>query len=202
MRTNFLRTQRPIAESIAMLMMTVAIGLTCSACLQPNFDIKTVLAKMPKRAPEMDRLEMLAGEWTTQGNVKMMGLKDTMKTKGQNSATWECDGRFLVERSHFDFGELGPMSGMSIWTWDGDIGKYRMWWFDGFGETATGTATFDEKSDIWHIKTKGKNGWCSIISKGTIKKIDEQTLEWTWDQWDGWHIFRIGEMRGLSKRKS
>ncbi len=171
-----------------------------NGCLQRNFDLEKVKEMIPEPSPELEKLNMLVGNWETSGRVKMLGLQEPLITKGTSEAIWECDGRFLTDRSHFELGELGPMSGMSIWTWDTKHRKYRMWWFDGFGETAKGFATFDEASQTWHIKTRGRNGWCSVISKGTIHRVDENTLAWTWKQWDGWHLFKIGDMSGTSTR--
>ncbi len=128
--------------------------------------------------------------------------KEPIKTTGQNAATWECDGRFLVDRSTYDLGPLGPMTGLNIWTWDDSDRCFRIWWFDGLGESAQGTARFDASSQTWRIRTRGSNGRCSVLSRGTIRHVDNDHLEWTWRQWDGWGIFRISEMHGSSVRQS
>ncbi len=189
-----------MSRHLPTLLVLVIVMLASGGCLRPNFDIETIKKFMPGPSPQLKHLDMLAGKWKTTGQVKMMGLKDQMMTVGTSEAKWICNDRFLVDQSNFDLDQLGPMGGMSVWTWDNRASVYRFWWFDGFGETAQGTATFDQPARTWHIKTVGRNGWCSVISKGTIHQIDNDTLEWTWNQWDGWHIFRIGEMSGTSKR--
>ena len=156
---------------------------------------------MPERPAELDRLELLAGSWKTTGTVEMLGLKDPLNVDGANTARWSCERRLLIDESHFDMDALGPMTGVSLWTYHPGKKKYLMWWFDSFGESATGSAKFNKKTRTWKIKTRGKNHWCSVVNHGTIRQIDEDTLEWTWVQWDAFHILRYAKMRGISRRQ-
>lgn len=183
------------------LVVSVII-LTQSGCMPRDMDLADMKAMMPPPAPQLAELNRLHGDWTTSGTIQFIAAKDPLTTTGSNSAAWECDGRFLVDRSTYDMGPLGKMSGINIWTWDAGSGCYRLWWFDGFGESARGTASFDAKEKAWHIRTRGTNGKCAVVSRGTIRHVDDNHLEWTWKQWDSWRIFKISEMSGTSTRKS
>ena len=156
---------------------------------------------MPKRTAEFDHLDMFVGEWETTGEIKMIGVDEPFKITGTSSAKWECDKRLVVDRAEYDMGPLGSMTGVTVWGFEPKSGKFRMWWFDSFSESATGRASYDEKTRTWSMKTKGKNAWCNIVNKGTIRQVDNDTLEWTWTQWDAWHIWKISEMKGTSRRK-
>lgn len=184
---------------------TILLSLTCftlcTACLLPKFDLETVKQLIKDRPQELDALNMLVGEWVTSGEVKMIGMDETIQTHGTGSAAWECDGRILVDRSEYDMGPMGLMSGVSIWTWDSAKKKYRMWWYDSFGEIAYGTARYDKSTQTWHFKNRGHSSLCNVTSIGTIRMIDENTLEWTYDQWDSWGILKFSTMKGTSRRK-
>ena len=166
-----------------------------------DMSLEDMRAMRPGRSAELERLDMLAGDWTTEGTVEFITAREPIHTTGENHSAWECDGRFLVERASFDMGALGPMTGISIWTWDAGARRYRMWWFDSFGESASGTARFDDRAMTWHIKTRGQNGFCRVRSRGTIRQIDCDTLEWTWRQNAFMGLFKIADMKGVSRRK-
>ncbi len=132
----------------------------------------------------------------------MIGLDDPLIVTGRNHAEWTCDRRVLVDRSTFEMGALGPMAGTNVWSWDPRRQRFRLWWFDSFGESATGHARYDAATRTWHMRTRGTNGWCRILSRGTIRHVNDDTLEWTWRQSDSWGWFTIADMRGTSRRKS
>jgi hypothetical protein len=171
-----------------------------SGCAPHEFDIEQLKERLPPRAAELDRLDMLAGRWETEGTVRFIGAKDPITTRGTSEAQWECDRRFLVDRSSYDMGPLGPMGGISVWGWDPQRRRYLMSWFDGFGESASGWARFDESTRTWRIETRGRSTLCHVVNHGTIRMIDDDTLEWTWTQWDAWHILKYAEMKGASRR--
>lgn len=174
--------------------------LTMSGCAQQGFDIEQLKQRIPPRAEALDRLNMLLGAWETEGEVRFIGTKEVIHTRGTSVARWECDGRFLVDRSSYEMGPLGPMSGISVWGWDPQRKRYLMWWFDGFGESASGSASYSESTRTWRIRTRGRSSICNVVNHGTIRMIDNDTLEWTWTQWDAWHILKYAEMKGTSRR--
>jgi len=98
-------------------------------------------------------------------------------------------------------GDLGHMSGVSVWTWDAKSKIYRIFWFDSFGERASGTARFDDSTRTWHMKTAGRSALCNVRNKGTIEMRDDGSLAWTYDQWDAWGFLKFAEMRGTSTRR-
>ena len=170
----------------------------CAAC---GFDASAMKDRMPPRPAELDRLSALAGKWRTEGEVRMLGLADPIHTSGTSEANWECDRRLLVERSTFDMGALGPMNGVSVWSYDARARRYEMHWFDSFGESAKGSARFDAKKNTWVMRVQGRNAFTDIAADGTIRVINDDTLEWTWKQYDAWHIIQFADMKGRSVRE-
>ncbi len=53
----------------------------------------------------------------------------------------------------------------------------------------------------WHISTRGQSARCNVKNKGTIKMLDENTLEWTSEQWSVWGFPKCAGMKGVNRRK-
>ncbi len=182
-----------------------ALPTGCAAMLlagcMPTMTCQDIQEMRPPRAPELDRLKMFVGEWETEGEVRIPAVEAILRTVGHNSADWMLDGRMVVEHAELDMGELGKISGMSVWTWDSAIRKYRMFWFDSLGEVSIGTATFDAKTETWHITAKAQKFGYRTIAKGTLRRIDANTIEWTWREYLGLGLFKVADMNGVSRRK-
>ena len=155
----------------------------------------------PQRPAELDKLNMFTGEWDTTGEMTITGLEEMIAGTGTGTTTWDCDGWFLVEKGEFDMGELGKMSGLGLYTWDPKWKVYRTWYFNSWGECAKGKMHYDESTNTWHMKAKGKGAMGCSVSEGTAKFTDENTIEWTWAEWDKFKLSKHVEGTGTSKRK-
>lgn len=183
------------------LSFTILALMGVSGCVAPRMSVDELKARLPARPSELDRLNMLVGAWDTAGTVKLIGMDDPIETTGRSVARWSADGWLLIDESEYDMGSLGRMSGVSLWTWDDRAKVYRVYWFDSFGERASGTARFDEATRTWRMKTSGRSAVCSVMSQGEIQLLDDGRLAWTYDQWDGWGFMKFAEMRGTSTRR-
>ena len=106
----------------------------------------------------------------------------------------------LVEHASLDMGPMGPMSGMSIWTFDEGSEKYKMWWFDSFGETSEVIATWNDRRKTWRLKSTGQKYGHSTSGFGTIRLIEDGVLEWTWVEQDALGVITFARMQGTSRR--
>jgi len=185
---------------IAATLVVAASGLCGAGCL-PKMTVEELGSFQPVRPAELDKLDMLLGSWETAGEVEMAILDEIVYTSGTNEAKWSLDRRMIVDHAELDMGPLGKLTGFTVWMWDEAIGKYRMWWFDSMGEFAEGTVTYDESTRTWHIKTSGSKYGYSTSGTGTIRQIDEDTLEWTWREGDAWGFVKLADMRGVSTRR-
>jgi hypothetical protein len=127
-------------------------------------------------------------------------MEEPASTTGSSNAAWACDRRFLVDRSEYDMGPLGPMTGINVWGWNAQRRRFTFSWFDSFGESATGHARYDVRDRTWHIRTTGQSTRCSVKNKGTIHVVDGDTLEWTWETRSQWGFPKYAEYRGTSRR--
>lgn len=159
-----------------------------------------IRAKLEEKPAHLDVLNMLAGTWRTEGTIQFIGQDEPMRVTGRSVAKWDCDGRVLLDRSEYDLADFGPMTGVSIWTADEKRGRFQMHWFDSYGETATGTARWDAGTRTLHIRTKGRNALCNVVNDGTVRQINANKLEWTWEQHDATRIVKYSTMRGTSER--
>ena len=176
------------------------IAMLSTACL-PRMTIDEIRAMQPPRPVELDRLEILLGDWVNEGEVSVAVLAEPMRSGGTNHAEWSLDRRTVVGHADLDMGPLGKMTGMSIWSWDPLIKKYRMKWFDSIGETLEAVITYNEATQIWHMKGKGQKFGIKTSGRGTMRRIDDDTLEWTWKEYDAFGIIQLAHMKGISRRK-
>lgn len=179
------------------------VGMAVVGCA-PKMTVEKMKEMKPQRPAELDKLNMLAGKWEASGEAKMMGLDKPLTAKGTSQMAWDCDNWYLVEHSDYEMSELGKMKAIGIWTYDPKAKKYRIWWFDSMGATGRGTATFDEETKTWQMKAKGQSPYGKTAGRGTTKMLDNNTIEWSWEEWPAWDLFgmmKVFDMKGTSKRK-
>ena len=170
-------------------------------CL-PKLTTDQLRDAQPPRPEELDRLDQLLGDWETEGRIDLAVLDEPIHTQGHNQAIWTLDRRVMLDRAELDMGPLGRITGQTMWTWDESIGKYRMWWFDSLGETSQAVVRYDDRSRTWHMKSTGVKYGRRTGGWGSIKHLDDDTLEWTWVETDSLGLIRFAEMHGTSRRKA
>lgn len=184
---------------IIRLSMLVFTLLSTTGCL-PKLSSTDLARLRPERPVELDRLNMFLGEWETTGEIKLAVSDEIIHTKGRNKAHWSMDGRMLLDHAELDMGPMGPMTGMSIWTYDEGSGKFRMWWFDSFGETSEAVAKWNERRRSWMLKATGRKYGYTTSGHGSVRVIDDNTVEWTWVEQDGMGVITFANMKGISRR--
>jgi|CXWL01.1.fsa_nt_gi hypothetical protein len=178
---------------------TACLLLLSLGCI-PKMTVEQIREFQPERPVELDRLNMFLGEWETTGTIELAMLDKPFATSGRNQAEWTLDGRVLEDHSDLSMGPFGRMKGKTLWAWDAALGKYRMWWFDTLGETSEVVATFNERTNTWRMKARGQKYGRHTSGRGTIRRIDENTLEWTWNEASASGLIRFAKMRGTSRR--
>ncbi|NOT01248.1 MAG: DUF1579 family protein [Phycisphaerales bacterium] len=181
-------------------MMTVGFGLMATGCA-PKMTIEEMKAHMPQRPAELDKLNAFVGQWTFEGEGKMAGVEESLKTSGENEAVWGPDRWFIVSNESFTMGELGSMKGLGTWTYDAKAGKYRSLWVDTMGGTGTGTMSHDEKTNTWRMKACSHGAMGDTTMKGTVRFTDPNTMEWEMTEYAMLGLMKTMEMKGTSRRK-
>ena len=161
--------------------------------------------KPPERPKALDRLEVLVGNWEGTMEMKMAGSPEVMKATGTNSINWACDKWVLMEHFEANMGEAGKMSGIGMWAWDAKKQAFRIWWADNSGSISEGSASYNEADKSWTHQGSGDNPMLGkrTYGQGTSRFTDDNTMEWTWKEWD--NSFKWGkpvmEMSGTNHRK-
>ena len=103
----------------------------------------------PTPAPELKKLDFLAGDWTAEGTMNpgpgMPGGKFTMTTH----AEWLDGNFFLIEHSHGDMGPMGKMTELSALGYDPDRKVYTYSAFNSMGQAESATGTVNGDTWTW-----------------------------------------------------
>jgi hypothetical protein len=181
-------------------MMTASFGLMATGCA-PKMTIEEMKAHMPQRPAELDKLNAFVGQWTFEGECKIAGLDETLKSSGENEAVWGPDKWFVVSNGNFSMGELGTMKGLETWSYDAGAKKYRASWVDTMGGTGMSTSWHDEKTNTWHMRGSGQGAMGNTTWKGTVRFTDPNTMEWEMTEYAMGGLMKTMEWSGTSHRK-
>ena len=111
----------------------------------------TAYAQMgaPSPAPELKKLDFLAGDWTAEGTVNaspgMQGGKFTETTHGE----WMEGNFFLIEHSDGDMGPMGKLKELAAMGYDPDRKVYTYNAFNNMGQAESATGTVNGDTWTW-----------------------------------------------------
>lgn len=177
-------------------------AVATTGCVR-NMSLDEISAMRPVRAAEMNHLDLLVGDWETRGHARFAGLEEVLEVTGTSSAAWADDERsHLVERSTTHIPGLKTLSGTMIWIWDPRANLFRIFRVDGYPATGVGTARFDKDNQTWTMAVDAKLPQMDAVAKGRIQIVDQNTLRWTWREWDSLGLVEIVDMKGVSRRKT
>jgi len=169
----------------------------------PKMTIEQMRKQRAKRPAELDMLNKFVGHWEGTGTGRMPMLEEEELTShGTEDVKWEGDGWYLVQYANYTMGGLGDLKGTMIWYWDFVDKKIKNIWVDTMGTMSVGSVKYNEKTGVWHMKSKSRGPWGRSAAAGTMKFTDDDTMEWTWTEWDGLKLMKFMEMSGLSHRKA
>jgi hypothetical protein len=149
--------------------------------------------------PELRPLEHYVGDWLASSNLKGdPEAADGAKTTGTARGEWILGGRFLRQTWKLDdAGELGPLSGMTLMTYDPARKVYRSWAF-----SSTGSAL--ESEGRWAPGTRTMT-WTG--RDPTSDNTTTTTAAFSPDGVENWRIVQkardgriVGEIVGQNRR--
>lgn len=95
-----------------------------------------------KDVPELQVLSNYVGTWDV-----VITTKDSPFTKGESSAMWVLDGRFVQQTGKLESADgPGVLKITTLMTYDRERKVYRMWSFLSNGSTSEASGKWDEKS--------------------------------------------------------
>lgn len=105
--------------------------------------------QMPKRAPELKKVEYFAGTWISEGNMKPgpMGPGGKMTMTERNK--WMDGGFFLTMHSEFTTAAMGSGSGMAYMGYETGKKVYTYDEFNSMGESQHSTGTVNGDTWTW-----------------------------------------------------
>ena len=115
--------------------------------------------EMPSPAPELKKLDFLAGHWTAEGTMTPPGPPTTPATKWTmtTKAEWLEGSHFLVEHSDGDLGPMGKITELAVMGFDRDRKIYTYNAFSSLGEAESATGTLDGDTWTW-LSDEHRNG--------------------------------------------
>jgi uncharacterized protein DUF1579 len=140
----------------------------------------TALAQMdmPKPGPEHKKLDVLAGSWTLDGDMKPGPMGPGGKITETEKCDWMEGGFFLV--CHTDFkGSMGDGAGLSVMGYSADDKAYSYREFNSWGEFTDSKGSVD--GDTWIWTNDWKMGTMSMKGKFTMKITSPTTYNFSFE---------------------
>jgi Protein of unknown function (DUF1579) len=122
--------------------------------------------EMPKPGPEVKKLDMFAGSWTLDGEMKASSMGPGGKMTETEKCEWMDGGFFIV--CHADFkGSMGSGSGITVMGYSTDDKIYTYREFNSWGEFTDSKGSVD--SDTWTWTNEEKMGAMTMKGRFTMK---------------------------------
>lgn len=120
-------------------------------------------------APELKKLDFMAGNWTTEGTMNPSPGMPGGKFTDSSHAEWMEGNFFLVEHGEFDLGAMGKGKGLAILGYDPDRKVYTYHAFNSMGEAESSTGTVD--GDTWTWTSDENMGGKPMKGRFTMKVL-------------------------------
>jgi Protein of unknown function (DUF1579) len=143
--------------------------------------------EMPKPGPEVKKLDMFAGLWTLDGEMKATSMGPGGKMTETEKCEWMDGGFFVV--CHADFkGSMGSGSGITVMGYSTDDKIYTYREFNSWGEFTDSKGSVD--GDTWTWTNEEKMGAMTMKGRFTMKitsptsynfsyEMSEDGVKWT-----------------------
>lgn len=122
--------------------------------------------EMPKPGPDHKKLDVFAGSWVLDGDVKPGSMGPGGKITEYEKCEWMEGGFYLV--CHTDFkGSMGSGTGISVMGYSADDKAYTYREFNSWGEFTDSKGSVD--GDTWSWVNDEKMGAMTMKGKFTMK---------------------------------
>jgi hypothetical protein len=135
------------------------------------FTVASLQAQMgpPAPAPELKKLDFMAGDWTAEGTMNPGPGMPGGKFSETSHAEWMQGNYFLVEHSDGDFGAMGKLKELAVLGYDSDKKAYTYHAFNSMGEAENSTGTVD--GDTWTWTSDEHMGGMTMKGRFTMKVL-------------------------------
>jgi hypothetical protein len=141
----------------------------------------TALAQMemPKPGPEHKKLDVFAGSWTLEGDMKPGPMGPGGKMTETEKCEWMEGGFFLVCHSDFKSAAVGNGSGVSFMGYSADDKAYTYRAFNSWGEFTDSKGSLD--GDTWTWTSDEKMGGMTMKGRFTVKITSSTSYNFTFE---------------------
>lgn len=179
-------------------------GASIVGCQQKEISMEEAM-KPPPRPAELDMLGNWVGNWNGSGDMTMYTKDGPQKMTATYSERieWIAGSQFLLARSEMNMGEGETMQMAAVFGWDRNEKEFRGWEFMSNGDTSTMEMEYDKEAGHWDMEGRGKNPMTGepTYSQGTMKMVDDNTIEWQFTMWDSWKLKKIMDGKGTSRKQ-
>jgi hypothetical protein len=132
----------------------------------------------PKPGPEVKKLDVMAGTWTLEGDIKPSPTGPGGKMTESEKCDWMEGGYFLV--CHVDFKSgMGNGYGMGVMGYSTDAKSYTYHEFNSWGESVDSKGVVD--GDTWIWTNEEKMGDKMVKGKFTMKMTSSTTYDFMYE---------------------
>jgi hypothetical protein len=131
-------------------MRTLSLSLSFAIILAvPAFAQEPAGMAMPQPAPQLEKLELMLGNWVGSGQVAMGADAKPTPWTSESVVQRVLGGFFVEERLHVSFGEaMPPLVMHNFYGWDADTEQYRVVGVNNTGATDVSTMHFSGASTL------------------------------------------------------
>ena len=136
-------------------------------------------AQPPRAGPEVQKLAIFAGRWTSTGDMKPGPMGPGGKMTSTSTCEWFSGGFYLVCRSSGTT-PGGPMQGLGILGYNSERQRYTYYGIDNSGMPAE-PAYARVAGDTWTWEGESTMGGQPVKSRYTIKIISPDEYTWRYE---------------------
>ncbi len=133
----------------------------------------------PKPAPEHKKLDILAGSWLLEGDVKPSAMGSGGKVTENEKCEWMEGGFFLVCHVDFKGTSMGSGSGLSVLGYSTGEKAYTYREFNSWGEFDDSRGVLD--GDTWTWTNEDKMGETMVKGRFTMKFTSPTSYNFTYE---------------------
>ena len=169
-------------KCITQSFLIAATSVVLFGCQPQKMDMEKMMQPV-ERPAELERLNVFVGTWEGTAMVKMAGSEEYTESHGKETYEWGADKWVLITHGEYEAGEGQVMRGYGYWRWDPEAKHYATMWFESDGGVNEGVVTYNEATQMWKFIGKSHNPYTGMktVGEGTMKVVDDRTMEWTWE---------------------
>ena len=152
-------------------------GMMLTACLLISASALAQM-EMPKPGPEHKKLDMFAGSWTLDGDMKASPMGPGGKMTETEKCAWMEGGFFVVCNSIFK-SSMGDGTGISVMGYSADDKAYTYREFNSWGEFDDSKGSVD--GDTWTWTSDEKMGSMTMKGRFTMKITSATSYNFTFE---------------------